>query len=95
MEFVRQCSSKIRSDFAEAVSLLDAGEKLLMPQSRSLANIYPGLHELRLRDHAGQARVFYYIKKGDAIYMIHAFAKKTQRLPKQEIQVTLKRMRRI
>lgn len=61
-----------------------AGVCLAMPLSRNLASIHSGLHELRLKDRGGQIRVFYFIKKGDAIYMLHAFKKKTQELPKVE-----------
>ena len=66
-----------------------------MPLSRNLASIHPGLHELRIKDRSGQIRFFYFIKKGEAIYMLHAFRKKTQELPKSEIELTLKRVREV
>lgn len=66
-----------------------------MPLSRNLASIHSGLHELRLKDRNGQVRVFYFIKKGDAIYMLHAFKKKTQELPKNEIELALRRIKEI
>ncbi|MBN21738.1 MAG: hypothetical protein CL678_10670 [Bdellovibrionaceae bacterium] len=53
------------------------------------------MHELRLKDRSGQIRVFYFIKKQDAIYMLHAFKKKTQELPKKEIDIALKRIKEI
>jgi phage-related protein len=40
-------------------------------------------------------RVFYFVKKGDAIYMLHAFQKKTHELPRREIQVALKRLKEV
>ncbi len=94
-EFLSDCSSDIRSDFFDAVSLLVAGESLSMPLSRNLASVHSGLHELRLKDRAGQIRVFYFVKKGDAIYMLHAFKKKTQELPKGEIELVIKRIKEI
>jgi phage-related protein len=94
-EFLNECSAEIRSDFFDAVNLLTAGEKLSMPLSRNLASIYTGLHELRLKDRSGQFRIFYFIKKGDAIYLIHAFRKKTQELPKTEIELVIKRIKEI
>ena len=66
-----------------------------MPLSRLLFSIYPGLHELRLKDRAGQARIFYVIKKQDGIYLIHGFRKKTQELPQREIALILKRLKEI
>ena len=66
-----------------------------MPVSRNLSSIYSGLHELRLKDQRGQVRFFYFIKKKEAIYLMHAFRKKTQELPKQEIEIILKRIKEI
>lgn len=94
-EFLKQQSKEIKSDFFDAVSLLVDGSLLGMPLSRPLSNICRGLHELRLKDASGQVRVFYFIKKGDAIYMIHAFKKKTQELPKKELDLTLKRIKEV
>ncbi len=94
-EFLLDCSLEIRSAFLDAVNLLAGGQNLSMPVSRPLANIHQGLHELRMKDRNGQVRIFYFIKKGDAIYMLHAFKKKTQELPKNEIELVLKRIKEI
>lgn len=94
-EFLQELSQDARSDFFDAVSLLSLGKVLSLPLSRSLSNIHPGLHELRIRDRAGQVRIFYYMKKGEAIYMVHAFRKKTQQLPQREIEVVLKRLKEV
>lgn len=91
-EFLSDCSQELRADFFDTVSLLASGQTLSMPLSRNLASIHHGLHELRLKDRAGQIRVFYFIKKADAIYLVHAFRKKTQELPKKEIELVLKRL---
>ncbi len=66
-----------------------------MPRSRNLSHIYKGLHELRLKDASAQLRFFYFIKRGDAIYMLHAFKKKTQEIPKKEIDLILKRIKEV
>lgn len=94
-DFLKDCSADIRSDFLDAVNLLTTGESLTMPLSRNLANIHGGLHELRLKDRSGQIRLFYFIKKGDAIYMLHAFKKKTQELLKAEVELVLKRIKEV
>jgi hypothetical protein len=64
-EFLADCSQDLRGDFFDAVSLLAAGQTLSMPLSRNLASIHHGLHELRLKNRAGQVRVFYFIKKSE------------------------------
>lgn len=94
-EFLGRQSLPIRTTFVEAVALLADGTYLEMPLSRNLSNIYPGLRELRLKDRSGQVRVFYYVKKGDAIYMLHAFKKKTQGLPRREVETALRRLKEV
>jgi len=51
--------------------------------------------ELRLRDRAGQVRVISYLKKGDALYLVHAFRKKTQTIPRRELDIIHKRLKEI
>lgn len=94
-EFLQSQSAAIRSDFVDAVNLLAAGHFLAMPLSRNLSSIQAGLHELRLKDRGGQVRVFYFIKKGNAIYLLHAMRKKTQEIPKREIEIILKRIKEV
>lgn len=80
---------------ADAFLLLERGHTPGMPLSRSLAGIHPGLHELRFRDKAGQVRIIYYLKKGEAIYLVHAFRKKTQTTPRRELDIIHKRLKEI
>jgi phage-related protein len=94
-EFLKAQSEEILADYFAAVSRLEKGEILAMPRSRNLSSIYKGLHELRLKDAAGQYRFFYFIKRGEAIYMLHAIRKKTQELPKKEIEIVLKRIKEV
>lgn len=79
----------------DALSFLEQGKVLSMPLSRNLSSVARGLHELRFRDRGGQVRFFYFIKKADAIYMVHAARKKTQALPKEDIELVLKRLKEI
>ena len=94
-EFLTECSEDIRSDFFDAMALLSSGQMLSMPVSRNLASIHSGLHELRLKDRSGQVRVFYFFKKNDGIYLLHAIKKKTQELPRHEIETVLKRIKEV
>src|SRR3989338_2171505 len=94
-EFLQEKSEEIQADFMDALSLLEVGQVLSMPLSRNLAGIYPGLHELRLKDRNGQIRIFYFIKKLEALYILHAMQKKTQETPKRDIELILKRIREV
>lgn len=94
-DFLQTQSEKIKSDFFDAINLLATGQVLAMPLSRNLSKIFKGLHELRLKDSSGQFRFFYFIKRKDAIYLLHAFKKKSQELPQKEIELILKRIKEV
>jgi phage-related protein len=94
-DFLDMMSREVLEDFYEAVDLLEKGKTLEMPVSRSLSNIHQGLHELRLKDRHGIYRLFYYIKKHDAIYFLHGFQKKTQTIPKKEVVTILNRLKEL
>ena len=92
-DFLKGVSQAVRADFFDAVSLLVAGEVLAMPLSRNLSSIKPGLHELRFKDRAGIYRFFYFVKKADAIYFVHAITKKTQTLPAADTELIRVRLK--
>jgi phage-related protein len=94
-DFLLGLPEATRLEVADALLLLESGQTLAMPLSRNLAGIRTGLHELRFRDKAGQVRVIYYLKKGDAIYLVHAFRKKTQTTPRRELDIINKRLKEI
>ena len=94
-EFILALPEGTRLEIADAVALLENGQKLSMPLSRNLSGIRPGLHELRFRNKAGQIRVIYFFKRSVAIYFIHALQKKTQTLPLKDIDLILKRLKEI
>lgn len=86
---------EVLEDFLDAIAKLQNELLLTMPLSKSLSNIHVSLHELRLKDRNGIYRVFYYIKKAEAIYKIHTFKKKTQKIPLRTIEVVKNRLRTI
>lgn len=94
-DFLLGLPEATRLEVVDALLLLEGGQTLEMPLSRNLAGIRTGLHELRFRDKAGQVRVIYYLKKGDAIYLVHAFRKKTQTIPRRELDIIHKRLKEI
>jgi len=88
-------SQSVRADFFDAVNLLLAGEVLTMPLSRNLASVKLGLYELRLKDRTGIYRFFYFIKRANGIYFVHALKKKTQALPNKDIALIRVRLREL
>ena len=51
-----------------------------------LPSVGPGAREIRVRDDAGAFRVIYVAKFEDAVYVLHAFQKKTRRTSQADIE---------
>lgn len=85
-------SEELKQSVFGVLERLEQGEVIPMPLCRPLYSVVKGLHELRLSDKRGELRVFYYIKIGDAIYVIHAMRKKTQKMEKKTIELLKKRI---
>ena len=62
---------------------------------KSMANVGAGAYEVRVRDARGAFRVIYVAKFADAVYVLHAFQKKTQKTRNQDIELAAKRYRMI
>ena len=86
---------EIREDLADALARLDEGHKLSLPLSRPMPSIGKGVHELRFKDRSGVFRVIYFLKGAGAIYILHAFKKKTQKTPKEDIEMAKKRPKEV
>lgn len=60
-----------------------------------MSSIGSGVREIRVRDEAGAFRVIYIATKGDAVYVLHAFQKKSQKTAQRDIDLARLRMRQI
>jgi len=72
--------------------MLEFGSNLGAPHTKAVEN---GLFELRVKGKEGIARVFYCTKIGKRIVMLHVFVKKTQKTPKRELKLAMKRMNEV
>ncbi len=54
---------------------------------KPFSTIGPGVEELRIRDASGAYRVIYTARLADAIYVLHAFQKKTEKTAQRDIDV--------
>lgn len=77
-----------------------AGHELFMLQAgrepsdwKPVSEVGTGACEIRVRDEAGAFRVIYVAKFGDAIYVLHAFQKKVQKIAHADIALAEKRYR--
>ena len=62
---------------------------------KPMTSIGQGVREIRIRDISGAYRVMYLATFADAIYVLHAFAKKTQRTPTRDLQLAELRLKEL
>jgi len=68
------------------------GPNLGMPHTRALGN---KLFELRVKGKDGIARVFYCTCVDKRIVILHAFVKKSQKIPERELETARKRLKEV
>ena len=73
---------------------LDKVQRGLQPDDfKPMPTIGRGVEEIRIRDDAGNYRVIYTARLADAVYVLHAFQKKTQRTSQRDIEMAKARFR--
>jgi phage-related protein len=58
-----------------------------------MSSVGPGVQEIRVRDAGGAFRVIYVARFEEAIYVLHAFQKKTQKTAPLGIELARQRYR--
>ena len=86
---------EVRGELADAIARLELGQMLSMPLSRPMSTIGSGVHELRFRDKSGIYRSIYWLAGKNGIYLLHAFQKKAQKTPPQNIAISKDRLRKV
>ena len=69
-----------------------AGAKLGEPYTKPLNN---GQFEVRAKAQEGIGRSIYCYQKGQKIIILHTFVKKSQKTPKKDLEIALKRKKEI
>jgi len=77
-----------------------AGHELFMVQAgrdsdnwKPISSVGPGACEIRVRNASGAYRVVYVAKFADAVYVLHAFQKKTQKTTRADLDLAVQRYR--
>jgi phage-related protein len=80
----------------------EAGHELYQVQKghdpsdwRPMPTIGAGVREIRIRDAVGAYRVIYVASFADAIHVLHAFEKKTQKTARRDLELAAARLRQI
>ena len=73
---------------------LDRVQRGLLPENwKPLKIVGPGVNEIRVRDEAGAFRVIYVASFPEALYVLHAFQKKTQKMAENDLELTQTRFK--
>ncbi len=77
----------------EAGFQLDRVQNELEPSDwKTMKSIGAGVREIRIHCADGAYRVIYAVKLADAVYVLHAFQKKTQKTPQRAIDLARRRL---
>lgn len=87
--FVVDLDPITRSKITRSLELLKHyGHTLMMPHSKKVSH---QLFELRIRGRI-EIRIFYTFR-GNLIYLLHAFQKKSQKIPEQALEIAQRRLK--
>lgn len=91
-EWLKSLPSENRKTIGEDILTVQYGWPIGMPLTRALGG---GLHEVR-SDLGGNriARVIFVVE-GEAATLLHGFIKKTQKTPKQDLELARQRLKRL
>ena len=94
-------SLKCLRDFPESARH-DAGYQLDKVQRgdqpdnfKPMPSVGKGVEEIRILESSGAYRVIYFARRADAVYVLHAFHKKTQRTPKSDLEIAKMRFKQL
>lgn len=93
LDQVRAFPDRARREVGFQIDRLQRG---LEPDDwKPMRSIGPGVREIRVRDAAGAFRVIYTATFADAVYVLHAFQKKTQATSKRDLEVAALRFKEL
>ena len=62
---------------------------------KPMPEVGKGVEEIRIRDESGIYRVMYTARVADAVYILHAFQKKTMQTAKKDIEIARKGFKKL
>ena len=89
LKCLRQFPEDARNDAGYQLDKVQRGEQPV--DFKPMPLIGNGVEELRVWDDSGTYRVVYAARLADAVYVLHAFQKKTQATSKRDMELARKR----
>lgn len=89
LERLREFPEDARHDAGYQLEQVQRGEQ--PDDFKPMPSIGKGVEEIRVRDDSGIYRVIYTARLADAVYVLHAFQKKTQATSKRDLAAARER----
>ena len=89
LKSLREFPEDAKHDLGYQLDKVQRGEQ--PDDFKPMPSIGKGVEEIRVRDDSGIYRVIYTTRLADAVYVLHAFQKKTQTTAKRDIALASKR----
>ena len=90
---LRAFPQAVRHDAGYQLHRVQTGEQPAVFKPRPMIGL--GVEELRVRDATGAYRVIYTARMADAVYVLHAFQKKTQLTAPGNIELARQRFKQV
>jgi phage-related protein len=90
---LRAFPSDARQDAGRQIDRVQRGQQ--PDDFKPMPSIGKGVEEIRVWDEAGTFRVVYTARLADAVYVLHAFQKKTQATSKRDIEIAKTRFHQL
>ncbi len=91
LEVLHGFPKTVRIDLGSDLRRIQIGEVPL--DSKPMKTVGRGVRELRARDRNNQYRTMYIVKKGDDIFVLHSFIKKSRTTSKADIKIAKERLK--
>ena len=89
LQCLRDFSEEVRHDAGYQLEKLQRGEQ--PDDFKPMPVVGKGVEEIRLTDESSAYRVIYVARRAEAVYVLHAFQKKTQATSKRDIDTAKRR----
>lgn len=93
LEELRGFPQDARHDAGYQIEKLQRGEQ--PDDFKTMPSIGKGVEEIRIREESGAYRVIYIARRAEAVYILHAFQKKSRATSKHDIDLAAQRFRKI
>ena len=91
LEVLQGFPKTVRIDLGSDLRRIQIGEVPL--DSKPMKTVGRGVRVLRARDRNNQYRTMYIVKKGDDIFVLHSFIKKSRTTSKADIKIAKERLK--